>query len=227
VPFTIDISTLLANDAAADGNPLTFVGWSYDPYNPLAGKIVQDDNGNLVFTPKANWNGTGDFFYTVADDKGHTATTQVSLDIIAVPDDPTAVDLDGFTTPLDIPLVIRVSDLIKQDYSVDYMDGAGDPIRPDPNLKFVGVDGVDHGTASVMTANGEQYIVVRFEDGYTGPVKITYRIADPNGLQGVGFLSGTVEPTYSGELDGTSGNDLLIGNNTNEVIRISEGRTRS
>ncbi len=223
VPLTIQISTLLANDASADGGPLTFLGWSEGP-NPLPGNITHDANGDLVFTAKANWNGnTAYFYYTIADDLGHTTTAKVTLDVIGVPDDPTAVDIDGFTTPLDIPVVIRVSDLLREDYSVDYFDMNGDPIQPDRNLRFVGVDGVDHGAASVVQANGDQYIVVRFDPGYAGSFKITYRIADSNGLQGVGFLTGAVDPTYSGELDGTPHNDLLIGNNTNEIIRTGDG----
>ena len=223
IPLTIDISTLLSNDASADGGPLTFVGWYQDPYNPLIGSIKTDDNGNLVYTPFLNWFGDTHFFYTVEDDNGHTASAEVDLTVLNVPHDPTAVDLDGFVTPLDVPLVIPVAGILKQDYSVDDFTAPGVWLQPDPNLSFVGVDGVDHGQASVVTANGEQYIVVTEDPGYTGPIKVTYRIADVDGLQGIGFLNATVETTYSGELDGTEGNDLLIGNNTNEIIKTFDG----
>jgi Ca2+-binding RTX toxin-like protein len=223
IPVTIDISTLLSNDASADGGPLTFVGWYQDPYNPLIGSIKTDDNGNLVYTPYLNWFGDTHFFYTIEDDNGHTASAEVDLTVLNVPHDPTAVDLDGFVTPLDIPLVIPVAGILKQDYSVDDFTAPGVWLQPDPNLSFVGVDAVDHGQASVVTANGEQYIVVTEDPGYTGPIKITYRIADVDGLRGIGFLNATVESSYSGELDGTEGNDLLIGNNTNEIIRTFDG----
>ena len=223
IPLTIDISTLLSNDASADGGPLTFVGWYQDPDDPLIGSIKTDSNGNLVYTPFLNWYGDTHFFYTIEDDNEHTASAEVDLTVLNVPHDPTAVDLDGFVTPLDIPLVIPVAGILKQDYSVDDFTAPGVWLQPDPNLSFVGVDGVDHGTAQVITANGEQYIVVTEDPGYTGPIKITYRIKDVDGLEGIGFLSATVASTYSGELDGTEGNDLLIGNNTDQIIRTYDG----
>ena len=223
VPFQINTAVLMSNDASAEGGPLTFVGWYEDGIHPLRGQLTVDDNGNINFVPKTDWFGETDFFYTVADVHGHTTSAEVVFKIIGIPDDPTAVDLNGFSTPLDVPLVISVKALLKKDYSVDYVDLDGNPLRPDPFLKFVGVDKVDHGTATVVNANGEQYIVVRFDPGYVGPVKITYRIADPLGLQGVGFLDGNVQSTFSGELLGTQENDLLIGSNVNEVIRTLGG----
>ncbi|SNB82083.1 Ca2+-binding protein, RTX toxin-related, partial [Rhodoblastus acidophilus] len=226
VPLTIKISTLLTNDASADRAPLTFLGWS--PPNGfserLHGTLKTDANGDLLFTPDANWNGLSVFYYTIGDDRGHTATGKVTIDTSATADDPTVVDDEGFVTPLDVPMVIRVSDILKNDYSVDYFNlQSGEPIVPNDLLTFVSVDSIDHGAAEVMTVGGQQYIVVREADGFTGKVTLKYRIKDSNGLEGAGYVVGTVLDSYSGELNGTIVNDLLIGNGRDELIKTLTG----
>src|SRR5262249_19840097 len=224
-PLTIPISALLANDATADGSPVTFQGWFPSPGSPppLRGILRFNEDGDLVYTPDPNQNGHAEFQYSIADGSGHTATSRATLNLVPSDDDPTAVEDEGFTTPLDVPMVIRVSRIMQNDFSADDRDHSGNLSAPPISLHFVGVDAVDHGSAQVVTANGEQYIVVRFDPGSTGPVQVTYRIADNRGLEGIGFVKGTVLDSYGGELDGTPENDLLIGNGLNEVFRTGTG----
>ena len=221
VPLTIPVSTLLANDATANGSAPIFAGWSGPSLRdaPLHGSITLNEVGDLVYTPDANWSGPASLRYTITDAAGRTAETTISLNILPTPDDPTIIDDSGFVSPLDVPMVIRVADILRNDYSVDALGPDGHPIGPNPSLTFKGVDAVDHGMAEVVSVNGEQFIVVRPDAGYVGDVRIQYRIVDAAGLEDTGFVTGAFLSTYSGELNGTLQTDLLIGNALDETIR--------
>src|SRR5690606_29428012 len=126
-----------------------------------------------------------------------TATAKVNISIVASNDDPTTGDDFGFITPLDAPLVVRVSDLLANDFDIEQADTDGDgrrdhdlddPDRPRPT--FVGVTGVfsaaalqlgqrsEVGTAEIVEWAGERFAVVRFPEGLNGQVAIEYAIAD-------------------------------------------------
>src|SRR5262249_3152094 len=127
VPITIPISALLANDATADGSPVIFQGWfPADPFDPpLRGTLRFDANGDLVYTPNRDQNGPASFQYQIGDDRGHTATAKVTLNIVPSDEDPTAVEDEGFTTPLDVPMVIRASRIMDNDFSADDAEHSG------------------------------------------------------------------------------------------------------
>jgi Ca2+-binding RTX toxin-like protein len=239
VPTTIPISALLGNDVDIDRNPITFTGWRYasgfDAFRfpgagPVNGTIEYDADGNLLFTPFANADQSGGFIYSITD--GVDGSAEGFVDIVMIPsnDDPTAQQDEGFVTPLDVPLVIRVSDLLANDYDIEQADTNGDgtidvdlddPNRPRPT--FVGIDAVldpaelaqgnhvEIGTAEIVTFRGEQFVVVHFAQGFTGQVTIQYRIADTEGLQDTGFALATVSPNYSGILRGTPRVDVVEG----------------
>ncbi len=239
VPTVIPISALLGNDTDIDRDPLRFVSWRYANFfdafrfpgaGPVNGTIEYDQDGNLLFTPFANADASGGFIYTVTDDADGSSEGFVDIVMIPSNDDPTAQLDEGFITPLDVPLVIRVSDLLANDYDIEQADTDGDgtidvdmddPNRPRPT--FVGIDAVldpaqlalgnrvQVGTAEIVTFRGEQFVVVRFPQGFTGPVTIEYRIADTEGLQDTGFALASVSSFYSGTLLGTPRTDLIEG----------------
>ena len=206
----------------------------HDQVNPLRipvnGTIEYDADGNLLFTPFANADQSGGFIYSITD--GVDGSAEGFVDIVMIPsnDDPTAQEDEGFVTPLDVPLVIRVSDLLANDYDIEQADTNGDgtidvdlddPNRPRPT--FVGIDAVldpaelaqgnhvEIGTAEIVTFRGEQFVVVHFAQGFTGQVTIQYRIADTEGLQDTGFALATVSPNYSGILRGTPRVEVVEG----------------
>jgi gliding motility-associated-like protein len=90
---------VLTNDTDVDGNPLTvtqFVvnGQTYPAGTtaniPGVGTLVISSNGNFVFTPAPNYNGTvPPALYTVSDGQGGTATAtlQITVQSVADPDD--------------------------------------------------------------------------------------------------------------------------------------------
>ncbi|UXY14237.1 Ig-like domain-containing protein [Chitiniphilus purpureus] len=82
-PLTLTAAALLANDQDADGNPLTLVSVQDATQGTVA--LV---NGNVVFTPAANYNGPASFTYTVSDGQGGTSTATVNVQVNAVNDAP-------------------------------------------------------------------------------------------------------------------------------------------
>jgi large repetitive protein len=85
--------TVLAGRLSAsdpDGNPLTFalVGGQ----GPSYGSLSLQPNGNYVYTPAPNFNGTDSFAYTVSDGQGGTATRTVTVSVAPVNDAPTTAN---------------------------------------------------------------------------------------------------------------------------------------
>ena len=72
-------SQLLANDFDANGDPLTLKGVG----NVSNGKVTINSDGNVIFTPKFGFSGEASFKYIVEDDLGETATTTVTVDVLA------------------------------------------------------------------------------------------------------------------------------------------------
>ncbi|HVJ01429.1 MAG TPA: calcium-binding protein, partial [Sphingomonas sp.] len=238
VPTTINLSSLLGNDTDIDRDPLRIIDWAAE--RGLNGTLEVDAQGNILFTPFRDASTSSGFTYRVTDDADGIATGHVDIVIIPSNDDPTVVDDEGFVTPLDIPLVIRVADLIGNDYDIEQADTDGDgtldadldnPDRPRP--RFVGVDAVLDpaelaqgnrvavGSFEVVEFRGEQFVVVRFPQGFTGNVAIEYRIADAEGLEDTGFATASVDNFYGGLLRGSTRIDYVEGGALADTIRTS------
>jgi hypothetical protein len=72
--ITISVSSLLANDSAPDGLPISFAGVA----NPLNGTVSYDASAQTVtFVPNAGYVGAASFNYTISDANG-TATANVA-----------------------------------------------------------------------------------------------------------------------------------------------------
>lgn len=212
VPTVIPIAKLLGNDTDIDRDPIYFVSARPDPFGGTAGTISYNAAGDIVFTPHANVDGPTFFYYTVTDRRDGSSEGRVRVNIIAVPDDPTVVNDDGGQTPLNVPLVLRVADLIKNDYDVD------DIFSGPRAVSFVGVDSVSTGSYEIVTVAGETFVALTTPLGFTGDVSLRYRIRDAINLQDDGLVTAKVLNAYSGLLTGTDRTDLLIGQATGETI---------
>lgn len=84
-PLTITANSLLLNDSDVDGDILTIISVE----QPTNGTVAMNSNGDIIFTPTANYNGPASFRYTVSDGNGGTATAVASLTIHAINDAPT------------------------------------------------------------------------------------------------------------------------------------------
>ena len=193
VPTVIPVSALLGNDTDIDRDilDLTFIA----PSLFLHGSIAFNQDGDILFTPWPNATESDGFYYGVTDNADGSDVGHVSIRIIPSNDDPTVVDDLGFITPLDIPLVIPVANLLVNDFDIEQVDRNGDGIRDvdldEPNRprpRFVGIDAVldsvqlelgnrvSVGTAQIITFRGKQFVAVRFPAGFTG--QVTSRISN-------------------------------------------------
>nr|MBX2830352.1 cadherin-like domain-containing protein [Rhodospirillales bacterium] len=86
-PVIIDPAELLANDGA--GYTLTSV------QNAEHGTVSLDVDGNVVFTPDADYYGPAVFSYTVDDGTGQTSTATVTIDVKATLDESHLISASG------------------------------------------------------------------------------------------------------------------------------------
>ena len=84
--ITINLASLIANDSGAEGDSLSITGIS-----AVTNGTASISGGNLVFTPAANFNGTGVVTYTLSD--GFTTTPgTLSIAVTPVNDAPSGAD---------------------------------------------------------------------------------------------------------------------------------------
>jgi large repetitive protein len=168
-PFVFLASTLLDNDTDANADALSVVSVQ-DAVNGTV-KMV---NGEVTFTPNANFYGIASFTYTISDGKGGTDTATVNLNICPVNDAPDAKDDGVFEVIQNSTITIAPATLAANDVDVD-----GDA--------FYGVSLQDAKHGVVEYINNQ--VVFTPEAGYIGEASFSYTIADGKG----GFDTATVK----------------------------------
>jgi hypothetical protein len=93
IAITIGVNQLLANDT--DPNPGDTL--SVDSVSNAVNGSVTLINGNIEFTPDANFIGNASFEYTISDNDGLTDTATVNVDVIERPPIIGTPDRDGLT----------------------------------------------------------------------------------------------------------------------------------
>lgn len=83
-PVTFTAAMLTTNDSDVDGNALTITSVS----GATHGAVSLDVNGDVVFTPVANFSGTAEFDYTISDGQGGTDTGHATINVAPVADAP-------------------------------------------------------------------------------------------------------------------------------------------
>ena len=167
-PFVFLASTLLDNDTDANGDSLNVIS-----VQGAVNGTVTMVNGEVTFTPAANFYGLASFTYTISDGKGGTDTATVHLNICAVNDAPNAVDDGVFQVAQNGSIMILPATLAANDRDID-----GDA--------FYGVS-LQDATHGVVEYINDQVIFTP-EANYVGPALFTYTIADGKG----GFDTATV-----------------------------------
>ncbi|WP_254503876.1 tandem-95 repeat protein, partial [Pseudomonas triclosanedens] len=84
-PLTIAAKTLLGNDTDVDGDTLSIIS-----VQGAVNGTVRLENGNVIFTPTKDYNGTASFTYTISDGNGGVSTATVTLGVNPVNDAPQA-----------------------------------------------------------------------------------------------------------------------------------------
>ena len=160
-PLEISFATLLSNDTDINGDKLAISSVQSATNGTVA--IV---NGNVVFTPAANYNGPASFTYTISDGKGGVDTAVVNLNISAENDAPVAVDDGVISGNEGTPVSIDFATLLSNDKDVD-----GD------KLTISSVQSATNGT--VTLSNGQ--VIFTPASNYSGLASFTYTISDGNG----------------------------------------------
>lgn len=78
----IDPTVLLSNDSDVDGDTFSLHGVG----NAVHGSVEINDDGNIIFTPEANYAGLASFDYTIIDSLGATSTNSVSISLAGTED---------------------------------------------------------------------------------------------------------------------------------------------
>ncbi|WP_108663647.1 DUF4082 domain-containing protein [Acuticoccus kandeliae] len=183
--MTIQATSLLANDADADGDALEIVAVS----GALGGTVQLNAAGNIVFSA-ASTAGNGGFTYTVSDPDGATDTAYVAVTVDPVPTtptDPTPTDPTP-TDPVDdtnaAPDARRDTGLTATRGETTIIDAdrlLANDVDPDGDpLSIVRVrTSSGNGTVS-LTADGDISFKVAPDAG--GQATLVYTISDDGGL---------------------------------------------
>ncbi|MEM6487072.1 MAG: tandem-95 repeat protein [Pseudomonadota bacterium] len=151
----------LLNDSDDEEDTLQVVGIASDPTSGTAGL---NPDGTVTYVPNADFAGSDSFQVSVSDGFT-TVTSDVSVTVNPVNDDPIAV-ADADVTVLGSPVVIAVLD---NDIDVDQDD-----------LIVTGVSNVVNGTADI---NQDGTVTFTPTAAFTGSAGFDYTISDGNGGQ--------------------------------------------
>ncbi len=157
IALVLTPAQLLGNDYDPNGDTLSIT--RLDLY-PERGAVAFDGNGNIVFTPQANYNGSeGSFFYWITDGRGEEVRGEVKVSIAPDNDAPYAVnDTQVFVTTEDVSVTLPIIDLLANDGDPDgdvlYFSSAtaahgqvtfiGEDLRYTPNADYNGADTVTY-----------------------------------------------------------------------------------
>ncbi len=154
-PLTINV---VSNDSDIDSANLTVVA-----AEAANGTVEIVNSVSLLYQPNTNFNGSDTINYTISDGDGATASSAVSVTIVAINDAPVAQD-DIAETNDGVAISIAV---LSNDSDID-----GDPLTITAASALHGSVVIDGGTTLRYTPN----------DGFAGDDTISYSIADPQGL---------------------------------------------
>jgi VCBS repeat-containing protein len=164
---------VLGNDTDADGDIVKILSFTQTGHGTVTGTA----NGNMTYTPAANFNGSDSFTYTISDGKGGTATATVSIAVSAVNDAPVAVG-ESLTTNEDVPLTVVGAGVLTND-----TDAENNP------LTAVLVSGTSHGT---LTLNANGSFVYTPAANFNGTDSFTYKANDGTADSNVATVTITV-----------------------------------
>jgi len=203
----IPASGVLGNDTDPEGDTLTVTAFT----QPANGTVTIGSDGQLLYTPNANFNGVETLNYTISDGNGGTDTATVTITVTGVNDAPDAVD-NSYTTDEDTPLTINANGVLGND-----TDPEGD------TLTVTAFTQPAHGTVTIDTDGKLQYTP---NPKFNGVDTLNYTISDGNGgtdtatvtitVTGVNDAPDAVDNTYTTDEDTplTIAANGVLGNDT-------------
>ncbi len=186
--LTFSRLALLANESDVETAPgdmrIASVG------NARHGTVQLTAEGDVRFTPQADYAGQAGFDYTVADGDGGLATAEVNIALEAVNDAPR---LQGETLSI-LENTTRVFS------SAALLANDADPDNAHADLAIIGVQGVSHGQAS-LGADGAVTFIPDFN--FTGYAGFTYTVSDgEGGVSQAATLVSVVPPNQAPVVNG-------------------------
>jgi len=190
------IIDVLANDTDADGDTLAIS--EVTATANTHGTVSLDAQGNVVFTPEANYNGEASFNYTVSDGEGGFDTATVTLNVESVNDAPTITLLNTTASEDTAQVIANISDI----------DGTIDS----------SVLSADNGTVTIAD-NGD--ITYTPDANYYGTDSVTINVTDNDGAISERTFDVTVDAVNDGPIaidDGNASERLSLGDANNGVV---------
>ena len=166
-PVTIDV---LSNDTDADNDVLTVVQAQSNN-----GSVVIDTNGDLVFTPDANFNGTTIIDYIIQDPSGQVSSSTVTVEVRPINDPPVAPDLN---------VSVNEDEVL----NVDVIAAASDPDNDTLTITAISVD------IGMVSIGPDGTVFFTPPPNYNGPATINYTVDDGNGASESGVINVDVIP---------------------------------
>src|SRR5262249_27097520 len=185
--------TVLTNDSDIDGDTLHVTSVTQGAH----GSVVNNSDV-LRYTPAANFNGSDSFTFTISDGHRGGATGHVTVTVVAVNDNPVAVN-DSASTNEDTPVDI---DVVANDSDVD-----GD------TLSLFSVGTAAHGSVTIGSGKARYSPAAN----YNGGDGFTYVVSDGHGGQATGSVSVTINPVNDVPL----ANSQLVSTNGNTPVSIT------
>ncbi|MFJ4076160.1 Ig-like domain-containing protein [Curtobacterium sp. NPDC089991] len=200
-----DRTGVLAND---EGTKLT----ATVDLEPANGDLELAEDGSYTYTPKDGFSGTDTFTYTVKDPSGGTATGVVTITV-----EP-GTEPDEITVKAGGSKTVTSAELTGNDH------GTG--------LSVLDIPVGKSGTNGTAVRNDDGTVTYTPKPGFSGTDEFTYTVTDRNGLTNTGTVSVRVTPVTAGGstttdadgsitvpadkgvLDGATGTDLHVTDNT-------------
>ncbi len=157
--LAVEASGVLANDADADGDPLTAVLVD----GPTNGTVTLAEDGSFEYTPNPDFFGDDAFTYRAGDGQAESNLATVSITVATVNDAPVAAD-DAYEVNEGETLAVEASGVLANDADVE-----GDPLTASL------VDGPAHGTVTLAEDGSFEYTP---EPGFHGEDRFTYTAGD-------------------------------------------------
>ena len=169
LPATLSV---ISNDTDIENDPLEVVIVTQGGN----GRVVNNNDGTVTYTPFTNYSGTDTFTYTITDGNGGISTATVVMNINPVNDAPLAVD-DFAHTPEDtqVVIVVMANDL-------------------DPDGDVINVTSVTQPPQGEVNVRADGTIRYEPDNNFIGTETFTYTITDGNGRFDTGIVTVVVGP---------------------------------
>ncbi|MBD2200773.1 MULTISPECIES: Calx-beta domain-containing protein [Calothrix] len=161
-PVSIDV---LANDRTNTTLNQNTLAIATQPTN---GTVTVNSNGTITYTPKANFNGTDSFTYTIKDNNGETSNpAAVSITVTPAANNPPVANNDTIITNQNTPVAIAI---LANDSDID---GTLNPST---------IAIANQPTNGTVTINPDGTITFTPNSTFVGTDSFTYTVQDNQGL---------------------------------------------